>query len=96
LRYLASCAPLDLAVAFPTFAVSTALGFLCTLEVVVSQVNPRSSPSLGFLPSTFLQIQVRFRSGLIGSPKGLRTVTSSALASTKTDARLYVSLRFEV
>jgi hypothetical protein len=57
--------------AFPTFGVSTPLGFLCTMEVGIPRCYPSGSPSLRFLPFTFLQIQARFRSWLIGSPKGL-------------------------
>jgi hypothetical protein len=57
--------------AFPTFGVSTLLGFLCTMEVDIPRCYPRGSPSLRFLPSTFLQMRTRFRSGLIVSPKGL-------------------------
>ena len=51
--------------AFPAFAVSTALGFLCTFEVALPRCDPSGAPSLGFLPSTFLWIQARFRSWLI-------------------------------
>ena len=65
LRYLASCAPLNLAVCFSLFAVSTALRFLCTSEVGFPRCYPSGSPSLGFLPFTFLWIQARFRSRLI-------------------------------
>jgi hypothetical protein len=57
--------------AFPTFGVSTPLGFLCTMEVVIPRCYPSGSPSLRFFPFTFLQIQARFRPRLIGSPKGL-------------------------
>ncbi len=57
--------------AFPTFGVSTPLGFLCTMEVDIPRCYPRGSPSLRFLPFTFLQMRARFRSGLIVSPKGL-------------------------
>ena len=51
--------------AFPAFAVSTAMGFLCTFEVALPRCDPSGAPSLGFLPSTFLWIQARFRSRLI-------------------------------
>ena len=65
LRYLASGAPLDLVVCLSPFAVSTALGFLCTFEVALPRWDPSGAPSLGFLPFTFLQIQARFRSWFI-------------------------------
>ena len=65
LRYLASCAPLDLAVCLSLFAVSTALRFLCTFEVALPRCDPSGAPSLGFLPFTFLWIRARFRSRLI-------------------------------
>ncbi len=38
--------------AFPTFGVSTPLGFLCTLEVDFPRFNPSGSPSMRFFPFT--------------------------------------------
>ena len=96
LRYLASCAPLDLAVCLSHLRSFDCHGVSLHLEVALPRCYPSGAPSLGFLPSTLSSNSSRFRSGLIGSPKGLRTVASSALASIKTDARLYVLLRFEV
>ena len=68
LRYLASGAPLESLIrrlCLSLFAVSTVLRFLCTSEVGFPRCYPSGSPSLGFLPSTFLWIRARFRSRLI-------------------------------
>ena len=65
LRYLASGAPLDLAVCLSRLRSFDCPGVSLHLEVALPRCDPSGAPSLGFLPSTFLQIQARFRSWLI-------------------------------
>ena len=100
LRYLASCAPLKslvqrlcLSHLRSFYSLGVSLHFRSCFPSVLPEWLSLFEVSSFY---SFFKFKLDFDQSLFGSPKGLWTVTSSAVAFIKTDARFYVLLRFKV